>query len=131
VLSLLYLSALEAGGAHAHTLMRSLHDRAYRAQIHVPAPLGDVMGVADVVSKLRPFAAHFAYACHDTNSRITSQTRADIRPVVSRFLQEPAPPKADNALEGSDVNVQSIDFTGICGEGQTEWRGNSPEQNHS
>ena len=70
VLSLLYLAALEARSADAYPTMGPLYDRAYRAQIHVPAPLGDVMSVADVVSKLRPFAAHFAYACHDTNSRI-------------------------------------------------------------
>lgn len=69
VLSLLYLPALEARSADAHPSMGSLHNCAHRAQIHVPAPLGDVVSVADIVSKLRPFAAHFAYACHDTNSR--------------------------------------------------------------
>jgi len=72
VLSLLYFPALEAGSAHPHAPVRSLNDRAHRAQVHVPSPFGDVMGVADIVSKLRPFAAHFAYACHDTNSRIES-----------------------------------------------------------
>ena len=74
VLSLLYLPTLEAGSANAHPPVRPLHYRAHRAQIHVPAPLGDVMGVADIVSKLRPFAAHFAYACHVTNSRIGSDS---------------------------------------------------------
>jgi hypothetical protein len=44
--------------------MRALHNRAHRAQIHVPAPLGDVMGMADIVSKLRPFAANLTNLCH-------------------------------------------------------------------
>ena len=44
-----------------------------RAQIDVPAPLGHVMGVADVVSKLRPFAAHFTYLCHCVTPEIDSE----------------------------------------------------------
>ena len=59
--------------------MRSLHDRANGAQIYVPAPLSDVVGVADIVSKLRPFAAHFTYACHLANSKI-QQTGPVLRP---------------------------------------------------
>jgi hypothetical protein len=45
------------------------------------------VGVTDIVSELRPFAAHFTYACHLANSRI-QQTRAAIQPQVSGFLQE-------------------------------------------
>src|SRR6185312_6375983 len=86
VLRLLYLSALQARSADAHPPMRTLHDCAHRPQIHVPAPFGDVMGVADIVSKLRPFAAHFAYACHDTNSRIGSDFGGQ-RPKVLRFFR--------------------------------------------
>ena len=48
-----------------------MNDGANRAQVYVPTPLGHVMGVADIVSKLRPFAADFAYACHLTNSRFS------------------------------------------------------------
>jgi hypothetical protein len=67
--------------------VRALDDSADGAQIHVPAPLGDVVGVTDIVSELRPFAAHFTYTCHVANSRI-QQTRAVVQPQVSGFLQE-------------------------------------------
>jgi hypothetical protein len=58
-------AAAQARGADADPLARALHFGVYRAQIHVPAPLGHVVGVADVVPKLRPFAADFANLCHD------------------------------------------------------------------
>lgn len=68
-LRLLHLSALQTASTNPHAPVRSLHNGANRAQIYVPAPLGHVMSVADIVSKLRPFAANFAYACHVANSR--------------------------------------------------------------
>ena len=71
LLRFLYFPTLQAACADADTPVRSLNYGANRAQIHVPAPLGDVMGVADIVSKLRPFAADFAYACHLANSRFS------------------------------------------------------------
>ncbi|MCU1268881.1 MAG: hypothetical protein JWN74_175 [Acidobacteriaceae bacterium] len=58
-------AAAQAGGADADTLARALHFGVDRAQIDVPAPLGHVVGVADVISKLRPFAADLANLCHD------------------------------------------------------------------
>ena len=64
-LRLLHLPTLQTAGAHLHASMRSLNDRPDRTQIHVPAPLGDVMSVADVISKLRPLAAYLANLCHD------------------------------------------------------------------
>jgi hypothetical protein len=36
-----------------------------RAQIDVPAALGDIVGVADVISELRLFAAESAFLGHD------------------------------------------------------------------
>ncbi len=57
-------AAAQAGGANADPLARALHLGVNRAQIDVPAPLGHVVGVADVISKLRPFAAYFANLCH-------------------------------------------------------------------
>ena len=62
--SLYYLSRLQAIGAYAQTLVGAFHNRADGAQIDIPATLGHVMGVADVVSKTRPFAANCAYLCH-------------------------------------------------------------------
>jgi len=58
-------TAAQAGGADADALARALHFGVYGPQIDVPAPLSHVVGVADVVPKLRPFAAYFANLCHD------------------------------------------------------------------
>ena len=63
-LGFLYFPTSKAGRAHTDSLGCALDFGVDRAQIDVPAPLGHVMSVADVVSKLRPFAANFAYLCH-------------------------------------------------------------------
>ena len=63
-LRLLNFPASQAGRTHANALAAALHLGVDRAQIDVPAPLGHVVGVADVVSKLRPLAADFTYLCH-------------------------------------------------------------------
>lgn len=55
---------LQAVGADAQPLGCALDHRAHRAQINVPAPLADIMGVADGISKSRPLAANCAYLCH-------------------------------------------------------------------
>ena len=57
-------AAAEAGGANANPFSSGAHFGVHWPQIHVPAPLGDVMGVADVISKLRPLAADLTYLCH-------------------------------------------------------------------
>jgi hypothetical protein len=57
-------AATQAGGADSDAFGGSAYFGVHRAQIHIPAPLGDVMGVADIVSELRPFAAEFTYLCH-------------------------------------------------------------------
>jgi hypothetical protein len=64
-LRFLDFAAAQAGRAHAHPLGRALYFGVDRAQIDVPAPLRHVVGVADVISKLRPFAANLANLCHD------------------------------------------------------------------
>ena len=55
---------LDAARAHANALAGPIHLRAYRAQVDVPAPAGGVVGVRDVISELRPFAAEFTLGCH-------------------------------------------------------------------
>jgi len=65
-LGFLNFAASQAGGTHANALGRTLHLGVDRAQIDVPAALGHVMGVADVISKLRALPADFAYLCHDS-----------------------------------------------------------------
>ena len=75
-------TAAQAGSADTHAFGRGAHLGMNRAQVDVPAPLSHVVGVTDVVSKLRPLAADLAYLCHEP-------------------LQM-----------SSEFNVQSIDFTG-------------------
>jgi hypothetical protein len=65
VLGFLDFAAAQAGSADANALGCSLHPGVNRTKIDVPAPLGDIVGVADVISKLRPFAANLANLCHD------------------------------------------------------------------
>jgi hypothetical protein len=64
-LGLLNFPASQARRAHADPLAAALNLGVDRAQIDVPAPLGHVVGVADVISKLRPLAADFTYLCHE------------------------------------------------------------------
>lgn len=60
----------QAGRADAHTLSGRAHASVYRAQVDVPAPLGDVVRVADAVSRLRLLAADIALLCHDDSRKI-------------------------------------------------------------
>ena len=57
-------AAAQAGGADADALGGSAYFGVDGTQVHVPAPLGDVVGVADIVSELRPLAAELTYLCH-------------------------------------------------------------------
>ena len=68
-LSLGDFTAANAGGADAHALALPGDPGVHRTQVDVPAPLGDVVGVADAVSRLRLLAADFTLLCHD-DSRI-------------------------------------------------------------
>jgi hypothetical protein len=43
----------------------AIDQRLHRLQINAPMPTGDVVGVRDVVTKLRAFPADIAYLCHD------------------------------------------------------------------
>ena len=57
-------AAAEAGRADAHALVAVRRLGVHRTKIDAPAPLGDVVGVTDVVTGTRPFAADFANLCH-------------------------------------------------------------------
>ena len=54
----------QAGGADADALGRAFDLGVYRAQVHVPAPPGDVVGVADDISESRLLAADVTNLCH-------------------------------------------------------------------
>ena len=60
----LNFSVANAGCADAHPAAGAVHQCAYRLQIEVPAPLGDVMSVTDPVAERRFPAAYIANLCH-------------------------------------------------------------------
>jgi hypothetical protein len=72
-----HFSAAQAGCANAHALVATFHLGVDGTQVDVPAPLGHVVSVADVVSKLRPLAANFAYLCHDCSEDLKSTGNLD------------------------------------------------------
>ena len=55
----------DAGGTNAGSLMRAIDDGANPLKIGVPAPLGNVVSVADVVAKQGTFSANITACCHD------------------------------------------------------------------
>ena len=68
----LHLPATQAGGANPNAFAGAIHDRPDGPQVHVPTPLGNVVSVADVVSKLRSLTAHVACLCHETLQTVDS-----------------------------------------------------------
>lgn len=58
------LAGLDAARAHTNALAGSLDDGFHRLQVHVPAPPGGVVGVGDVVTELRAFAAEITFLRH-------------------------------------------------------------------
>ena len=59
-----HFAAAQAGGTDANTLVGAIDLGVDRAQVDVPAPFAHVVGVADVVSELRPLAADITNLCH-------------------------------------------------------------------
>jgi hypothetical protein len=60
-----HFPAAQAGSADPYTPGGALNLGMNRTEIDVPATLGHVMGVADVISKLRALPADFANLCHE------------------------------------------------------------------
>src|SRR5262249_42031868 len=63
------LAGLQAGSADANALVGAVDAGAHRPKIDVPAAAAHVVRVADLVSKLRAFAADVANLCHLNDSR--------------------------------------------------------------
>src|SRR5260370_26575020 len=59
------LAGLDAARADAHAPAGAVDLGLHRLQVHVPAAAGGVVGVGDVVSKLRNLAAEITFLCHD------------------------------------------------------------------
>jgi len=59
-----YLARFQAAGADADALVGPIDACAHRPQVHVPAAAAHIVGVTDLISKLRAFAADIANLCH-------------------------------------------------------------------
>ena len=64
------LAGTNAGRADEQGLASTVYQGMDAPQIRLPAPLGDVVGVTDIVTKLRAFAANFTNLCHDLLQKI-------------------------------------------------------------
>ena len=64
----LNLAATDAGRANTKPLGRTFDNGANRLQVQIPAALGDIVGVADLIAELRTPATHFANSCHKLSS---------------------------------------------------------------
>ena len=64
-LSFGYFAATQAAGANPHALVAGLGLGVDGTQVDIPPPPPDVVRVADVVTKLRAFAADFTNLCHE------------------------------------------------------------------
>jgi hypothetical protein len=63
-------AGLDAACADAHSLANAIYLCLDRLKIDVPTATGGVVGVGDVVSELRAFAAEFTFSCHDNFSNL-------------------------------------------------------------
>jgi len=57
-------AATNAGGTDANALVGAFHYRAYRLQVQIPAPIRNIVRVADFVAELGTPATHFTNSCH-------------------------------------------------------------------
>jgi hypothetical protein len=64
-------AGFEAGGADTNPLVGAVYTGAHRTQVHVPTAAAHVVSVADLISKLRAFAADVANLCHSIELQIS------------------------------------------------------------
>ena len=67
-LRLHYFTAAQTAGAHTHALVAMRGFGVYRTKINVPAPLSDIVRVADFIAGKRLLAANFTNLCHGLGS---------------------------------------------------------------
>ena len=60
----LNLAVADAGGADADPFSGTVDNDTNALQVHVPASLGDIVGVTDPVPEHGPSSADFTYFCH-------------------------------------------------------------------
>src|SRR6266852_433898 len=80
------LAVANAGRADANPLGGALDDGPHRLQVQIPAALGDIVGVTDLVAELGTAATHIANSCHYRNllSRHCIMCGAGLRPAPPR-----------------------------------------------
>ncbi len=66
-------AGLDAAGADAHALAATVYLGFDGLQVHVPATTGGVVGVRDVIAKLRAFAAKITFCAMTKCSNLESQ----------------------------------------------------------
>jgi hypothetical protein len=66
LLRLNHFAAAQTGSANAHVLGSGSHLGVNRAQIDIPAPFADIVGVTDRISELRPLAADITNSSHNS-----------------------------------------------------------------
>jgi hypothetical protein len=73
-------AGLDAAGADAHTFAAAIDLSLDGLQIDIPATTGRVVGVGDIVAKLRAFAAKITFLCHDECSNLSRRKFRAIKP---------------------------------------------------
>jgi hypothetical protein len=63
----LNLAVANAGCADANALVSAMDNGSDRLQVQIPAALGDIVGVADLIAELGTPATHIANSCHYEN----------------------------------------------------------------
>jgi hypothetical protein len=58
-------AGLDAAGAHADALASAANPSFDGLEVYIPAAPGGVVGVRNIVAKLRAFAAKITFVCHD------------------------------------------------------------------
>jgi hypothetical protein len=81
------LAALDAVGADANALAGTLNEGVHGLEIWAPATAGDVVGVRDVIAKLRAFAAKIAYLCHCPTPESLKVSLTGIGAVAKYFIR--------------------------------------------
>jgi hypothetical protein len=81
------LAGLDAACADAHALTDAVHLGLYRLKVYVPATPGGVMGVGDVITELRAFAAEITFSCHKKTPICVAETYPVVEPLSSNRAQ--------------------------------------------
>jgi hypothetical protein len=77
-------------GADANAARGAVDQGAYRLQIHIPATLRNIMGVADSIAELRALSTNCANLCHTKSPDDSKQNCTKIRSLTVAALSLPA-----------------------------------------